>query len=350
MGAESEEHRMAAEPLEGKILMAINLLKGGEQALLPAPPLILRQQQDGNASGIRLVASVPQGDPIIVQRQGVLVLPRIHQPTTVRLLPELGRDVFPPQSVMTVVIGPAGDNPDADYAQLSLDVSGLPEEDLVLLEPYGTTIKVTSLSVPHAPTLPPQAELARDVARELLGVSFVAQHAVDLIVGIDCSPSMRSFVEDGTVEAALNAFAGIASVVDTNGELEGVLCGRVATRLPPQRLDKFATLTVDELRHQPLKTGCKSAALQTAGDKTLTFLITDSVPADLHHRQDQPPRLAVLAPTGAGGAKALSGDQLGTVLQASEERPDRDLVWDRYQIRPIVESLLSEYRRPRRAR
>ena len=326
--------------------MAMNLLKGGEQVYLQTRPLIIRQQLSGGSSAFRLVATVPRGEPIVVQRQGMLVLPRISQATTVRLLPEPGRDRFPPQSVLTVVIGPDGGNPDADYAQLSLDVSGLPTEDLVLLEPQGTTIKVTSLSIPHTSKLPPQAELARDLAREILGVAFVAQHAVDVVVGVDCSPSMRSFVADGTVEAALNTLAGVASVLDPNGEVEAVLCGRVATRLESEPLDTFAAKTVGEVARQPLRTGCRSAALRTSGEKTLTYLITDAVPADLLRRDDEPPHLAILARTGTGDVDPTPAAPLATVLPVADHRPAQDLIWERYAARPIVESLLRSYRRP----
>ena len=334
--------------MEGAIVVAMFLLKGGEQMMLPARPLVVRHQAGMDGAHYRLVASVPSGEPIVVQRQGMLVLPRIHQPTTVRLLPAPGTSQFPPQSVLTVLIGPDGGNPDADYAQLSLDVSGLPQEDLVRLEPHGTSITVQSLSTPHTPKLPPQAELARDVARELLGVSFVADRAVDVVVGVDCSPSMRRLLDDGAIEAALNMFAGLASVIDPNHEVEAVLCGRVATRLPAEPIDTFAAITVTELARQPLATGCRSRGLSTAGSRSLTYLISDGVPADWRQRNDPPPHLALLASGRFAPIYDRSPESRITVLPTERVRADSSLAWDRSEMRSIVTSLLHSYDRLRK--
>jgi len=327
--------------------MAIFLLKGGEQVALQTRPLIVRLQSVAGPSRYRLKASVPAGEPIVVERQGMLVLPRILQPTTVRLLPAQEGQTFPPQSVLTVVIGPDGGNPDADYAQVSLDVSGLPQEDLILCEPQGPTIRVTSLSVPHSPKLPPQAELARDVARELLGVAFVAQQAVDVVVGIDCSPSMQSYLADGTLEAALHTFAGMASVIDPNHEVEAVLCSRISTRLQAQPIDAFAEQTLTELKRQPLVTGCRSSTLATDDVKSLTYLVTDSVPADLTHRSDKPPHLAILAPKGFASVPFLPSASPFSMMP-TDRRTGGSVMWDRVRIREIVDSLLASYRQPQK--
>ena len=328
--------------------MAMYLLKGGEQVALQTRPLIIRLQSAGGSSIFRLKATVPVGEPIVVERQGMLVLPRIQQPTTVRILPTAEGQSFPPNSVLTAVIGPDGGNPDADYAQVSLDVSGLPQEDLVLCEPQGPTIKVTSLSIPHGTKLPPQAELARDVARELLGVAFDPHHAVDIVVGIDCSPSMRSYLADGAIEAALHTFAGMASVIDPNHEVEAVLCGRITTRLRSQPIDKFAVQTVAEVKRQPLVTGCRSSALRT-GAKSLTYLVTDGVPADLRRRNDHPPHLAILAPRNFANLPFLPSSSPLTILPTDGNLSNDQVLWHREQVREIVDSLLASYRRPRKA-
>ena len=329
--------------------MTTYVLKGGEQISLPTRPLIVQYEPSGAAVPFRLVASVPNGTPIAIERQGMLVLPKLQQPTTVRVLPD-GGELFPPQSLVNVVIGPDGSGPAPDYVKISLDLSGLPSEELFLLEPQGPTIRVTSLSMPNAPKLPAQAELARDVARELLGVSYVAQRAVDLTVGVDCSPSMRFFVADGSLEAALNIFAGMASVIDPNHAVEPVLCGRVATRLTAEPIDEFAAKTVAEVRTQPLATGCRSAALTTNGAKTITYLISDGIPADLRQRKDAPPHLAVLSVGSAAEPPPLPPGVVATMMPVSAGQRQRGVLWDRWAARTIVGSLLTSYPMPDRER
>ncbi len=96
--------------------MTMYLLKGGEQVSLQTRPLIVRYEPP-SATPFRLVASVPEGKPVVVERHQMLVLPRLAQPTTVRMLPAGGDDLFPPHSVLNVLIGPDGANPDAGLRQ-----------------------------------------------------------------------------------------------------------------------------------------------------------------------------------------------------------------------------------------
>ncbi len=324
--------------------MTLYLLNGGESVPLPTRPIVVRVQSGGGPVGHRLVAAVPEGAPapVALERHGMLVLPRLTAPTAVRLMPQPGLELFAGQTVLTVLVGPDGGDPDADYAQISVDVSGLPVADLLTLRPGAGSITVTALGRRKDPTLPPHAELARDVARELLGLAYVsADRAVDLVIGVDCSPSMRSYVGDGLLEAVLETFAGVASVIDPNGEVEGVLCGRQANRLAPDAIDTFAASTVKAVAARPLVTGLRSAVLDASRPATLTYLVTDALPPDLNHHK-QPLHVVLLAdqhPAGRDDGKPAAS--VTTIFP--QESAYGSLKWDRHQARAIVESLLVDY-------
>ena len=326
--------------------MTLYLLNGGEQIALPTRPMVVRIQQAGSVVNYQLTATVAEGapPPVAVERYGMLILPRVTSPTTVRLLPPAGTAHFPPQSVLTVLLGPDGGDPNGDYVQLSVDVSGLSASDLVTLTPGASSIMVQALGRRRDPVLPPHAELARDVARELLGVAFVApSRAVDLIVGVDCSPSMRSFGDDGLLTAVLETFAGIASVVDPNGEVEAVLCGRHATRSSPVAIDAFAESTVKAFAQQPLVTGLRSAELDASHPSTMTYLVTDAIPADLSRRRG-PLHVVLLADHRA--VSAPSNGQSSRRVTPFPVDPDPlagELRWDRGRARTVVSSLLVDY-------
>ena len=320
--------------------MTLYLLKGGEQVSLPTRPLVIRVQSPTGAVSHRLRAAVPPGAPapVALERYGMLVLPRLSGPTTAQLIPAPGLDLFPPQSVLNVLVGPDGGDPNADYAQLTVDVSGLPVADLVTFVPAGPSIQVQALGRPKDPDLPPHAELARDVTRELLGRPTVSRDdAVDLVIGVDCSPSMRSYTGDGSLEATLEVFAGVASVLDPDAEVEGVLVGRQSMRLRPEAIDTFARSTTEAVGRQPLITGLRSATLGSPAAGALTYLVTDAVPADFVAGPDRP-HLVILGARGEVGP-GLSGTAVPIAATTSVPR------WDRHQMRVVVASLLGPYTR-----
>ncbi len=320
--------------------MTLYLLKGGEQVSLPTRPLVVRVQSPTGAVAHRLRAAVPPNapPPVALERYGMLVLPRLTGPTTAQLIPAPGLDLFPPQTVLNVLVGPDGGDPNADYAQLTVDVSGLPVADLVTFVPAGASVQVQALGRPKDPDLPPHAELARDVTRELLGRPTVARdEAVDLVIGVDCSPSMRSYAVDGSLEATLEVFAGVASVLDPDAEVEGVLIGRQAMRLRSEAIDTFARSTAEAVRRQPLVTGFRSAALGAPASGSLGYLLTDAVPADFTGGAGSP-HLVIL---GARGEVSSAMPSTAVPVGASVGVPR----WDRHQMRVIVASLLGPYTR-----
>ena len=344
MAEELVTPRQPVRPAEGQVLVTTYLLNGGERVSLPMRPMVVRFQTSGAVGEYRLVAAVPEGEVLALPRPGMLVLPRITQPTTVRILPALGSELFPAQTVINVLIGPDGGDPEADYVSMTVDASMLPQRELVQLAPFGSTVRVTALG--RRPDLPlgPDAEAARDLTRELLGVAFVpADRTVDIRVGVDISPSMRGFAAGGTLAAVLDTFAGIASVIDPNDELEAVLCGALATRLEAVPIKDFAEATVAAVSQQPWSTGSRSATLATADARTVTYLVTDGVPADLRRRPDEPPHLVVLGDPDFARGGTLRRVSRATVVSAGPAADPSGPRWDRAQLRSIVGSLLDAY-------
>ena len=333
--------------MEGAALMVLYLLNQGEQASLPAGPLLIRLQ-GRNADLPRLMASGSAGTPLTAPRAfarpGGLLLPRIEEPTTITLLPPGSLELFPPQSIAIVAIGPDGGDPEADHVQLTFDVSGLPLADLALLKPAGSYIGVAARGPRQEPPLPPTAQLARDVARELLGLAYVSsENAVDVVVGVDCSPSMRPWLEAGVLEAVLEIFSGLASVIDPNGRVDAVLCGRKATKLPAETIDVFASTVTAEAKRYPLVTGLRSATLPAGTSATVTYLVTDGLPPDLDAQQNCP-HLAIVGDASAGSPEHRQSRAPMTPVFA-DRRPRDGVRWDRPEMRSIVASLLTAYER-----
>jgi len=209
-----------------------------------------------------------------------------------------------------------------------------------LLEPAGANISVRASARMRDPKLPPTAEVARDIARELMGTSFLpSSHAVDLVVGIDSSPSMRRHVTDGTIESLLNVFAGVASVVDPNGLLEAVLCGRSLTHLEPEPIATFAATTSTVLARQPLLTGCRSAGLGATADNALVYLVTDGMP-DPTQPEHKSIHQVLLSADGVDWPGLVTDGVRATHVGIAAETDAR---WSSERCRPLVESLLKSY-------
>lgn len=325
--------------------MVLHLLNPGDRVRLPACPLLVRLEV-GHARPPRLAVVGPEGSalaaPRALSRPGGLLLPRLTATATVELWPPDGLTMFEAASIITVSVGPDGDDPEADQVRLTFDVSGLPRADLAVLTPQGHEIEVTGRGSRGEPPLPPTAQAARDVARELLGLAYVSgEHAVDIVVGLDCSPSMRPWVQGGVAETVLEVFAGLASVLDPNGHIDAVLCGRSATNLKPAGIDVFATEVTTEARRHPLTTGLRSRLLAASTPETLTYLVTDGIPPDFE-RQTGSPHLVVVQEALPGRSVQPKADRWMTTLPVAEPAATGG-GWSRDRMRPVVASLLTAY-------
>ncbi|MDN5726785.1 MAG: hypothetical protein L0G99_12765 [Propionibacteriales bacterium] len=272
--------------------MPTYVLEGGTSITLPAKPVTVRLHSQ--ADPVRLTVLVDGSEiQAITPMPGHLVVPRVDAPTTIRVTPAGDGQRFGGGAVLNLMVGhDARSELDPDRGVLnSLDVSGLTQRDILLLEPEGSgeqsRIRVTVLgpAAAEAP-LPPGASVARDAARELLGTDHIqASTAVNAVVAVDVSASMLSAVADGTVAAAVEIVAGVHRVIGKPGDsLRACLVGRRARWLPPAAPESLAASLRQECADLDLVTGFRSAAaLSSPGGRadTITWLITDGVPADI---------------------------------------------------------------------
>lgn len=335
--------------------MPTYVLEGGKSITLPNKPVSVRLQSSG-AGAVRLEAEGEEHEVrSIAPAPGLLVVPQVAGPVTVRAVPATG-DRFGSGSVLNLVVGyESRQDLDPDRGVLNgLDVSGLRHRDVLLLEPAGERITVTVLGPPAAEApLPPGAALARDTARELLGTDQLpSRQAVRAVVAVDVSASMRPLLADGSVAQVLDILAGVHRVVGRaeSTSLRACLVAGQVRWLPPTPPERFAAETVAACAEVPLFTGFRAAAA-VAGPPaglegppetpTITWLVTDGVPAEAAalagtgaHLVCLMPNSAREVPLGQGLATTVVGlsDQAG---QAPTFGQDRTVVGE------IVASLLA---------
>lgn len=284
--------------------MTTYILRTGSEVAVPAAPLVAQAQpvQVGRgAFGHRWSVRGTTTQPPFIERPDRIVLPSITEPVTLRILPDQsdgrvdGPSRFEPQSVVTVVI--RHDRAAADTDQVILDevdLSGLTHRDLIQLVPDGRRIRVIGLRTAADTPLPPVAEIARDAAREVLGVPQVeADRAVELSALVDLSASMRPALGDGSVAAACDVLAGIGSVISPGRQLTAAAGALTTRRLATAPPDRFAAEVTSALAGPDQGsgdqsgtrwgTGFRSAAEPAAAgsaDRSRTVLVTSGVPAD----------------------------------------------------------------------
>ncbi|MDO5498552.1 MAG: hypothetical protein Q4F67_02605, partial [Propionibacteriaceae bacterium] len=155
--------------------MPTYVLEGGSSATLPAKPLTLRLQGPGHGE-IRLEARQDgvSDASALAPMPGMLVLPRVSGRIEVRALPLRDR-TFPSGTVVSLsaTIERHGDDDPERAIMQGIDLSGLAQRELLLVEPAGADLRLTALGVVVDVPLPPLAAKARDLARELLGVEHV---------------------------------------------------------------------------------------------------------------------------------------------------------------------------------
>ncbi|SDS76335.1 hypothetical protein [Microlunatus soli] len=272
--------------------MTSYILRTGSQVAVPAAPLVA-QVQGGRGFGHRWSVRGTTTQPPFIERPDRIVLPSITEPVTLRILPvddpsRPGAPVrFASQSLVTVVIRHDRAAADADQVILDeVDLSGLTHRDLVQLVPDGRQIRVIGLRTVADTPLPPVAEIARDAAREILGVAQVEpDRAVQLAAMIDLSASMRPALRDGSVAAACDVLAGIGTVIAPGRQLTaaaGTLTGRrLATAAPDRFAAEVGSALAADGSTAGTGTGFRSgSATDQAATLDRTVVVTSGVPAD----------------------------------------------------------------------
>lgn len=319
--------------------MTTYLLREGHSVRVDAGPIAIRVQPVGAASvRFRVEVEGTHGPARTVRRPDQVIVPVVDQPVRVSLLPE--DEVFEPQSVVTVALGP--DEPgggDADRAVLdAIDLSGLSRREIVIMEPDAGRIKISTVGVVTDEALPPTAEMARDAARGLLGVPRLpVERRVLLEVGLDTSASMRRLPPDRLARSCLEILAGLSVVIATDQTVHGTLIGWEAVPVPAGPAAEFATSMITGLDDRPLDIGCRVDALDPVATRSMPparvarYLITDDVPAGR-------PGFALPWVVVVGEAREpgeLRDGATGVPVPAEGQRLDRD------QVRRVVASLLT---------
>lgn len=343
--------------------MPTYVLEGGKSISLPNKPVTIRLQSS-RAGAVRLeAAGEDQQVRSISPAPGLLVVPQVPGPVTVRAVPADG-ERFGSGSVLNLVVGyESRQDLDPDRGVLNgLDVSGLRHRDVVLLEPNGDRVTVTVLGPPAAEApLPAGAALARDAARELLGTDQLpSRQAVRAVVAVDVSASMRPLLADGSVAQVLDILAGVHRVVGRaeSTSLRGCLAAGQVRWLPPTPPERFATETLAAARDVPLFTGFRAAAAvagppagldgPAAGSeaRTVTWLVTDGVPAEAAALAGTGAHLVCLLPNSA--REVPLGQGLPTTVVGLSDQVGQPPTFgqDRTVVTEIVASLLASLRSP----
>lgn len=271
--------------------MPTYMLEPGTAVLLPAKTLLVEVQSVDPQAKLPLVRVQPAAgaghQPVVREQGGRFVLQGLDGPSVVRLVPPAGVDLFGPGTVVSVTVD-SWESRDSRVVLNGVDVSGLRSFDLVEVEPAGTNLRLTAVGTadetqrPDVP-LHPLAQLARDAARQVLGVPQVEPDAaVDVTAVIDISASMRHNISAGEVLATLQLLTGLAGVIAPARRFRVALRGARNQWLPDSPPADLAAAAQSALEQAPLSSGFRSSSIPAEqGARSLTFLITDGVPADL---------------------------------------------------------------------
>lgn len=270
--------------------MPTYMLDGTGKATLPRRPITVMVNVEGDPTGVQLQAlreDRPDPSAVIPQRS-LMVLPHVEARTVVRVVPGAGSQAFSTPTIVHVTLGVDSRNdPDAERAVLTaVDVSGLTYWDLASVEPAGDRLVVTSLKPVADERLGELGTQARVSARRILGADKLRDdRAFTIVLAVDTSASMTAVIGDGTVQAALELLTGVAEVIAGGKEIRVCLLAEPAQWLPAVAAAELGGATVRALQASGPVTGFRAVTARTATpvaqEATLTYLVTDGVPADL---------------------------------------------------------------------
>ncbi|WP_433799557.1 hypothetical protein [Actinomycetospora sp. CA-084318] len=235
---------------------------------------------------------------------------RSPRPTTVQLIDitghvELGVEpraggVFAPGTLLLLTLrGTEG----TEVRLPELDVAGRGPRTLVAIDVCDErTLAVAAVNPRGERPLPPLAAAARSEGRARLGVDQTEQ-TVHLAVLVDLSASMRLALADGRVAAALDVIAGLSHVIGEGRELTAWLGLAEPIAVPASEARLLAGATVEEAARHGSGIGFRAAPRRSlAASPSVTYIVTDGVPADLADLPISGPDTHHLVLTGDGFA------------------------------------------------
>lgn len=263
--------------------MPTQMLSGDGRAQLPRGPLTFTVQVGGTAATVQLEIVPPRP---IVTRPGLFVVPPIDGPIRVAVV-AASTEPFPPGSLLTVTVmidDPLNHDPDRVILP-AVDVSGLRRLDLLVIEPEAYRLVIYRDEPPPQQALTPLGEAAlvagrRVLAREILSTGLLpADRLRSIAVQIDGSASMLFHIDDGTINALIDIFTGIAQLVTPDQTLPVGVASASPRLVRPVPAAQLADEVQRTLEAEQLTTGFR-ASWTTAITASVQYVITDSIPAD----------------------------------------------------------------------
>jgi hypothetical protein len=337
--------------------MPTYMLEGAVQVSMTARPITLSLRLEGATQTARLEA-VREGLPlstVVRPRPDLLIVPQVDGVVTVRVVPT-GVPRFESQTIghLSLRVDDPG-SPDPDRGVLvPIDLTGLTGRDLIVLESDGAALLVRAARV-----LAPPADLgvvgnaARAVTTEILGVQVVEDLvALNVVIVVDTSASMTRFERDGTVATVVDLLAGVGDVVSPGMKTAIATVGREARIGRGVRPVELAAERETAVAGRTAGTGLRSGADGLTGfapeSNTVTYLVTDAVPADVDDlvaADSVPGEARHLVIVGTAAASALQpAVAVPTTLVHTPAEPiglADQLLGDRAQLQRTVRSLLA---------
>lgn len=295
-------------------------LESGQEVLVSARQLHLRAWDRRTMTAVQLRAEHRGGRAAETWSPNPerTILPTVREPTVLRVVPPAGQAAFGADVEVTVHLQ-ADLPPHAEQEEVLLEavpVAGRAAPEVMELDGESTLIRVRAVRAPvEGPARGLSARVGAE-ARRLLGTDEIAGHErARLVVGVDCSGSMRGPLQDGSVAALVEAVAGLARVVGDGDPAQVLLLGRQSRRLTVSAEAELGTTVQAELLKTGFEVGFRPAVddLPCGPGRTVGYLVTDAEPSNAAD-------LAVAHPVEwhvlvAGTAAAGHGPVISTALE-----------------------------------
>lgn len=334
--------------------MPTYLLEGTNEIMLEARPLRIGLRLEGVGGEAAWLDVTAGGRPLdsVVRPPNMVILPSVHTPTTISVVP-VGRERFPSPTIvhLSVVVE---DRQSADPQRAVLvpvDVSGLDRKDLISVEPASGGLCLKAAQSREDADLGPLGNAARVAAREFLGVQCLSDiDAVKVSVAVDGSGSAANLATTGATAAVMDLLCGLSQVITRDDHMTATIVGSGRGRSIKAAFGAIGAAVDAELAKRVSSVGFRSTLSspgeQAANGRSVTYLLTGSVPADvaeLEAARETDHECHIVAVTSERAWDLLGGTQLpSTVI---EPRPGRELrthlLEDPALLRRVVASLLT---------
>jgi len=335
--------------------MPTYLLEGTNEIMLEARPLRISLRLEGAGGEAAWLDVTAGGRPLnsVVRPPNMVILPSVHTPTTVSVVP-VGRERFPSPTIvhLSVVVE---DRQSADPQRAVLvpvDVSGLDRKDLISVEPAVGGLCLKAAQSREDADLGPLGNAARVAAREFLGVQCLSDiDAVHVRIAVDGSGSAANLATTGATAAVLDLLCGVSQVITRDDHMTATIVGSGRGRSIQADFGAIGAAVDAELTKQVSSVGFRSALSsqieQAAKGRSVTYVLTDSVPADVANLEAAPDtsghKCHIVAVTSERAWNLLGGIQSASTV--IEPKPDIDLrthlLEDPALLRRVVVSLLT---------